>query len=85
MSHSSYRQVFNIEDNDVTPKIMTIVAEKLAANRAVRRDMTFVDCLRLKYPRTAPNPVVADPRYTRSVTWVHANTTWVGGMQKTYR
>lgn len=62
LCYSSHGQMLNIEDNDVTPKMMTIVAEKLAANRAVRRDMTFVDCLRLKYPRTAPIPVVADPR-----------------------
>lgn len=56
------RQTFDIEDNDITPNMVTIIAEKLAANRAVRRDMTFLDCLRLKYPRVAPKPVVADPR-----------------------
>lgn len=60
--HSSGSQIFNVEENNITPKMMTIVAEKLAANRAVRRDMTFVDCLHLKYPRTDPKPVVADPR-----------------------
>lgn len=56
------RQVFNVDGNDVTPKMMNIIAEKVAANRAVRRDTTFVDCLRLKYPRISANPVVADPR-----------------------
>ncbi|CAM9188550.1 unnamed protein product [Laminaria digitata] len=42
--------------------MLAIVAEKLAVNRAVRRDLTFVDCLHLKYPRVAPRPVLADPR-----------------------
>lgn len=60
--HVCICQVFDVEDNDVSPKMLAIVAEKLAVNRAVRRDLTFVDCLHMKYPRVAPRPVLADPR-----------------------
>eukprot|EP00752_Nemacystus_decipiens_P012837 g11368.t1 len=62
LSSNNTVTVFDITKNNVSPKMLTIVAEKLAANRAVRRDMTFVDCLHMKYPRIAPTPVVADPR-----------------------
>eukprot|EP00903_Cladosiphon_okamuranus_P012772 g11939.t2 len=62
LSSNNTVTVFDVEHNNVSPKMLTIIAEKLAANRAVRRDMTFVDCLHLKYPRIAPRPVLADPR-----------------------
>lgn len=60
--HVCYPQVFDVGDNDVSQKMLATVAEKLAVNRAIRRDLTFVDCLHLKYPRVAPRPVLADPR-----------------------
>ncbi|CAM9393552.1 unnamed protein product [Ectocarpus sp. 12 AP-2014] len=62
LSSNNIVTVFNVEENNVSPKMLTIIAEKLTANRAVRRDMTFVDCLQQKYPRVAPRPVLADPR-----------------------
>eukprot|EP00904_Undaria_pinnatifida_P010859 jgi/Undpi1/6903/HiC_scaffold_21.g09378.m1 len=62
LSSNNTVTVFDVGDNDVSQKMLAIVAEKLAVNRAIRRDLTFVDCLHLKYPRVAPRPVLADPR-----------------------
>ena len=52
-----------MENNDVSPKMLNIVAEKLAANRAIQGNTTFLDCLHLKYPRIPTRPALADPRY----------------------
>ncbi|CAN0385786.1 unnamed protein product, partial [Ascophyllum nodosum] len=62
LSSNTTVTVFDLDNNDISPKMLTIVAEKLAANRAVRRELTLMDYLQLKYQPFPSRPVLPDPR-----------------------